>query len=156
MRFPFVIASLMAAVLPGTSAHGANADPAREQEAASIRALDAAWSRALQAKDLDTVMTNYAEDAAFLAPGQPIVRGKANIRAWFATRIAQPDYSATFEPTVVVVAASRDMAYELGVFHASGRDAHGALVSRVGKHLVTWMKQDGRWKVTAESISTDS
>lgn len=156
MRFALVIAGLMATVLPGASAGAADVDPEREREAASIRAIDAAWSRALHAKDLDTVMANYAEDAVFLAPGQPIIRGRADIRGWFAARISQPDYSATFEPTSVVVAAARDMAYEIGVFHAHARDAHGTLVSREGKHLVTWVKQHGRWKVTAESISTDS
>lgn len=156
MRHALVLASLMATIFPGAPLDARPADAEREREAAAIRAIDAAWSRALHAKDLDRVMDNYADDAVFLAPRQPIVRGKDAIRAWFAERIAQPDYSATFEPTEVVVAAARDMAYETGVFHATGRDAGGALVQRVGKHLVTWMKRDGRWKVTAESISTDS
>jgi ketosteroid isomerase-like protein len=125
-------------------------------EEARIRAIDSVWSAALQARDLDAVMSNYAEDAAFLAPRQPLIRGKGDIRAWFERQTAVPEYSATFSPTVIVVAASRDMAYEIGSYRVRYRDSDGTLVSRVGKHLVTWGKEGGRWRVTAESISSDS
>lgn len=65
----------------------------------TIREIDAAWSQALQDKDLDKLMSNYADDADFLPPDEPIVRGLDNIRAWFGKRIATPGYSASFAAT---------------------------------------------------------
>jgi uncharacterized protein (TIGR02246 family) len=122
----------------------------------TIQEIDAAWSRALQNKDLDHVISNYAEDASFLPPGEPIVVGRAQIREWFAKRMTLPGYSATFAPTMVRVSCSRDIAYELGIFRVSINDQAGKPVVHLGKHLVAWEKCDGCWKVTAESINSDS
>lgn len=49
----------------------ASTEQPKEEEI--IRENDAAWSEALTNKDLDKVMTNYAEDASFLVPDEPIV-----------------------------------------------------------------------------------
>lgn len=125
-------------------------------EESAIRAVDAAWSKDLQAKNLDAVMENYADDAAFLVPNQPIIVGKQAIREWFQARIATPGYNASFAPTKIVVSSAGDMAYELGAFAASAQTADGKTVRSVGKHLVTWRKQGGHWRVAAEAISTDS
>lgn len=130
-----------------------HAAPRDEQ---TIREIDAAWSQALQNKDLDKVISNYAADASFLPPDEPIVVGKAQIREWFAKQITLPGFSATFAPTVVKVARSQDLAYELGTFRVTINDESGKPVIYLGKHLVTWEKRDGRWKVAAESINRDS
>lgn len=126
------------------------------QDEQAIRKIDAAWSQALQSKELDQVMSNYAEDASFLPPDEPIVRGRENIRRWFAKRIAMPGYSATFAPTRIVVAKSLDIAYELGTFRVTVDEDSGKPVEYSGKHLVTWEKVGGRWKVAAESVNRDS
>lgn len=121
-----------------------------------IRETDAAWSQALHDKDLDKVMSNYAEDASLLPPDEPIVQGRGNIREWFIKRMALPGHSATFSPTTVVVSKSRDIAYELGTFRVTINDESGKTVLHLGKHLVTWQKRSGHWKVVAESINRDS
>lgn len=144
--------SCLALLTANAAANGA--DAAAEEEA--IRRIDAAWSKDLQSKNLEAVMENYAEDAAFLVPNQPIVVGKQAIREWFQARIATPGYNATFAPTKIVVSSAGDMAYELGTFAASAQAADGKTVRSVGKHLVTWQKRDGRWRVAAEAISGDS
>lgn len=121
-----------------------------------IRDIDTAWSRALQNKDLENVMANYAEDARLLPPDEPIVLGRAQIREWFARRVRLPGYHASFSPTTIKVARSGDIAYELGTFRVTIDDEAGRPVVHVGKHLVTWEKRDGQWKVTAESLNRDS
>lgn len=131
----------------------AAAQPSDEQ---TIREIDAAWSQALQNKDLDKVMSNYAEDASFLPPDEPIVQGRTNIREWFARRVKLPGYSATFAPTTITVSKSGDMAYEIGTFAVSINDESGKPSTTTGKHLVTWVKREGRWKVAGESINRDS
>lgn len=122
----------------------------------TIREIDAAWSEALKNKDLDKVMENYAEDASFLAPDEPIVRGRGKICEWFKKRIALPGYSASFTPSTIVVSRSKDIAYEIGTFRATINDETGKPLVYSGKHLVVWKKHDGYWKVVAESINRDS
>lgn len=121
----------------------------------AIRELDAAWSQALQNKDLDKAMSNYAEDAVFLAPNSPLIEGKAKIRERFARRMASSGFSASFTPPRIVVSKSRDLAYEPGTFRVSVNDEHGQPTTSTGNHLVTWKKLAGKWKVTAESINYD-
>ena len=129
---------------------------AQQRDQKTIREIDAAWSQALQSKDLDRVISNYAEDASFLPPDEPIVQGRENIRAWFTKRVSLPGYSATFAPTTIVVSQSGDMAYEIGTFRVTLNDESGKPVTYTGKHLVTWGKRDGHWKVVAESVNRDS
>lgn len=126
------------------------------QDEETIREMDAAWSQALQNKDLNKVMSNYAEDASFLPPDEPIIRGQGNIREWFVKRVATPGYSATFAPGTIVIAKSGDIAYELGTFHVTVNNASGKPIEYSGKHLVAWEKRGGHWKVVAESINRDA
>lgn len=122
----------------------------------TIREIDAAWSEALQKKDLDKVMSNYADDASLLPPDEPIIHGRESIRKWFEKRVTLPGYSATFAPTSIVVSKSGDIAYEIGTFRVTVNDESGNPVTRTGKHLVAWAKQAGHWKVAAESINRDA
>jgi uncharacterized protein (TIGR02246 family) len=119
-----------------------------------IRALDAAWSRALEAKDLEGTVAHYADDAVLLPPDAPLVEGKPAIRERFARRLATAGYHASFVTTRVTVAGA--VAYELGAFHVTAAAPGGAAVARVGKHLVVWEKRAGRWQVTAESLNFDA
>jgi uncharacterized protein (TIGR02246 family) len=143
---------LLAAAL---GAGAAPADDASAEERA-IREVDRAWSAALERKDLEGVMAVYAEDALFLPPNAPLVEGRAGIRDRFARRMALPGYAASFVPTRIVVARSGDMAYEHGTFSTRATDPQGRTVVRTGKHLVTWSKRDGHWRVAAESINYDA
>ncbi len=126
------------------------------EEARTIRQIDAAWSQALQDKDLDKVMSNYAQTASFLPPDEPLIRGTEQIRRWFERRMGVPGYSASFIPTTIVVSKSGDMAYELGTFRVVIDDASGKPVVSSGKHLVAWQKHGRVWKVVAESINRDA
>lgn len=125
------------------------------EHAQAIRALDSAWSEALQCKDLDSVMSNYASDAVLLPPDEPMVRGSDAIRKWFHRRLATPGYSATFTPVHIVVAASADLAYEIGTFRVVIAGENQSTQVYVGKHLVTWIRPNGHWRVAAESINRD-
>lgn len=151
MRLLGALLCLSAAV----STPPASADePARRGAVEAIREVDARWSEDLFAGRLDQVMENYDDNAAFLVHGSPIIRGKPAIRAWFRERLDTPGYSARFRPTEIIVAASGEMAYELGEFEATVL-SDGKRMRVKGKHLVTWKWNGSRWLVTAESINTD-
>ncbi|HSY63893.1 MAG TPA: hypothetical protein VK829_04810 [Terriglobales bacterium] len=70
---------LVLAVLSSTLAFGK--DASRDEQA--IRALDAPWSQAAGAKDLDQTLSFYADDASMLPANAPIASGKDAIHtAW--------------------------------------------------------------------------
>ena len=54
-----------------------------EDDEEGIRSLFADWKRASQAKDVDRLLTFITDDAVFLAPGQPPIRGKAAVEALY-------------------------------------------------------------------------
>lgn len=151
---PILGALMWLAAAAHCPASAADNESATRDPAEAIREVDARWSEDLFAGRLDRVMENYDDNAAFLVHGSPVIRGKPAIRAWFRARLDTPGYSARFRPTEIIVAASGDMAYELGEFEATvlsdGRRMHVK-----GKHLVTWKWNGARWVVTAESINTD-
>jgi len=122
----------------------------------TIRAIDEAWSRALERRDLDGVMAHYAPEAVLLPMNAPAVVGREAIRDRFARRMQAPGYAARFATTRVVVATAGDMAWEMGAFQVTMDGDDGRPVARTGKHLVVWQKSEGRWLVVAESLTLDS
>jgi hypothetical protein len=57
-----------------------NVPDTRMTDEQAIRAADAEWLKAVQANDLDRVLSFYADDASELPIEEPIVTGKGAIR----------------------------------------------------------------------------
>jgi hypothetical protein len=55
----------------------------RASDEATIRAADADFVKEAEAKDLEKIMSLYADDAVLLASGAPAATGKDNIRSSF-------------------------------------------------------------------------
>ena len=121
----------------------------------AIRALDAAWDKASQAKDLDKSVSFYADDASMLPAGMPIASTKEAIRAVWTQLLSAPGGNLTFAPAKITVASSGDMAYEIGAFHLTANDAQGKPVITTGKFVVVWRKRAGQWKVVADIFNDD-
>lgn len=149
-----------AALLPVILATGlafAQGQPSalNSQEERAIRDTDAAWSQAAEAKDLDKTVSFYADDASVLPFNAPIATGKDQIREVWSHLISMPGFSLRFAPTKVEVSKSKDMAFEIGTFQLTTNDAQGNPATTVGKYVVTWEKQAGKWKAAADIFNTD-
>jgi ketosteroid isomerase-like protein len=131
--------------------------PATDHSAdeAAIRKIDVAWSHAAETKDLDGLMAPYATDGSILPFNAPIATGTAAIRKVWAALIAEPGYALHFASTKIEIAASGDMAYDLGTFELKLNDAQGNPMIIPGKFVITWKKIDGTWKVVADIFNTD-
>lgn len=126
-------------------------------EEAAIREADAVWLKALDAKQLDSVMPFYADDASVLGPNVPAVTGKDAIRKFWSDEFAPAvALSLTCRTGKVEVARSGDLGYGQGTYEASYNDSKGNPVKDHGKYVVVWRKQsDGRWKVIVDSYNSD-
>ena len=121
----------------------------------AIRALDEAWDKAAQAKDLDKSVSYYADDASMLPQGMPIASSKEAIRAVWTQLLSAPGGSLTFAPSKITVSSSGDIAYEIGAFQMVANDAQGKPATSTGKFVVVWRKRGGQWKVVADIFNDD-
>lgn len=122
----------------------------------AIRAADAVTLRAAQEKNAETAAANYAENATWLPPNRPMVKGRDGIRAGWAQMVGLPAFMIDWQITKLQVARSRDMAYTVYSYQMSFSGPNGAQVKDHGKDLVVWTKQaDSKWKMQAEAFNSD-
>lgn len=127
----------------------------RAADEAAIRELDAQWSKAAEANDVEATVSYYTDDAYLLPPNEPIAIGKKAIRESWA-KLLGPGVRTTWQVTKVEVARSGDLAYLVGVYQLSMKDAKGKPVEDRGKIMEVWKKQaDGKWKAVADAYNSD-
>lgn len=127
---------------------------ARAANEAAIREADAAWSEAAAAKDVDSVLSYYADDASSFVDGGPIATGKDAIGdAWLD--LFGMGYTISWQPTKAEVAESGDLGYTQGTYEQEiGSD--DSSVTSTGKYVVVWKKDPaGDWKAVAEIANSD-
>ena len=128
----------------------------RAADERALRGLDAQWSNAAAAKDVDKTVSYYADDAIVSPPNAPVATTKAAIRAAWNGLLTSPGFSGGWKATRVDVARSGDMGYASGTYELTVNDAKGKPVTDRGKFVEVWKKQaDGRWKCAADIWNSD-
>ncbi len=95
------------------------------------------------------------EDAVLLPPNGARVDGRDAVRALILSYTQAEEFSITWEARVEVSAAG-DLAYSMGTYEYSLKDAEGNPVSDNGKSVDIWKKQpDGSWKVAVVIWNSD-
>lgn len=139
-RLLAVVAWLIACI--GCTTAGSTSDAASE-----ILRLDAEWSKAAQQRDVDRVVSFWADDAAVLPPGSPPVIGKPAIREFVAKSFQAPGFSISWKTINVVVSRSGDFAYATGTNQVTFNGPDGRQVAVEGKTVTAWRKEPkGTWK----------
>ena len=123
-------------------------------EAETIRRLTREWFEAEQRKDLEGTMKSVAPEMVVHPPGAPEIRGAAAIRQFYQQFYALPIESITGGSLETVVAASGDVAYELGWNRTQLAQPKGTPPDS-GKYMFVWRKIDGVWKAVAGSYSSN-
>ena len=120
----------------------------------AIQKLDREWSAAAQNKDLEKVVSYYADGAVVLPYKAPKATTKAEIRdSWKGLLEAG---SVKWEPSSVEVAKGKDLGYSMGSYELKMKDAQGNETIEIGKYVEVWKKQpDKQWKVVVDSYNPD-
>ena len=122
----------------------------------TLRNLDADWSKAAGAKDIDQTVSYYSDDVLVMPSNSPVLRGKAAARAMWQAMFSMPGFGGGWKATKVEVAHSGDLGYVTGTYEINETDASGKLKTDKGKYLAVWKKQaDGSWKCVADMFNTD-
>ena len=116
-----------------------------QDDAQKIRELIADWQRATAAEDLPRVLEMMAEDAVFLLPGQPPMRGRDAFAA--ALRPALDRFRIESTSNIQEIQVAGDWAWcwnHLKVMLTP--KSTGAPIRRLGYTLTVFRKKpDGRW-----------
>jgi uncharacterized protein (TIGR02246 family) len=122
----------------------------------ALRDLDAQWSAAAGAKDLDKTVSYYSTDAIVMPPNAPSATTKEAIRSAWKEMLTSPGAALSWKATKVEVAKSGDLACVSGTYEETTTDASGKPVNDHGKYVEVWEKQaDGKWKCGADIWNSD-
>jgi ketosteroid isomerase-like protein len=142
--------ALLSFAFVGTAAGG---DTKIEQE---LRDLDAKWSAAAGAKDIDKTVSYYSEDAVVMPPNAPSAKTRETIRTAWKEMLTTPGAAISWKATKVEVAKSGDLACLSGTYQATTNDLSGKPVNDHGKYVEVWEKRaDGTWKCDADIWNSD-
>lgn len=123
---------------------------AREAESEILR-VDAEWSRAAQGRDIDRIVSFWAEDAMVLPPGSAPVVGKTAIREFVAKSFDTPGFGISWKTDKVVVSRSGDLAYASGSNRVVFNGPDGRQVAVEGKAVTVWRRgKEGAWKCVVD------
>jgi uncharacterized protein (TIGR02246 family) len=115
----------------------------------ALEARSDAWETALNAKDVDSLVNLYTEDARLLPPDGEMTSGKDGVRAAFGGMI---DAGISGETTRVETTVFGDVAYIVGTFTlVAGDETLGT-----GKYIETWRRgDDGQWLIANDIYNND-
>jgi ketosteroid isomerase-like protein len=123
------------------------------QDLAAIRASGEQFARLLLARDFDALVGLYAEDAVFMPPHHPAVKGRAALRSWMAAFPAVSRFTTEIE----AIDGRQDLAYVRGTY-AMTLEPEGAPgpVEDAGKFVEIRQKQpDGAWLLIGDIFNSD-
>jgi uncharacterized protein (TIGR02246 family) len=122
----------------------------------ALRNLDAQWSAAAGAKDLEKTVSFYSDDAIVMPPNASVATSKEAIRKVWQDLLASPGLVISWKATKVEVAKSGDLACLSGTYELTMNDPSAKPINDRGKYVEVWEKQaDGRWKCGTDIWNSD-
>lgn len=152
--FMLVGAAAVALTIGGCQKQAA-ADPDAVKSA--IKADEKKWNDEFKAKDAESLVGHYADDAYFVAPGIKPADGSTPIRKAYADAMSDPAFSVTFASDKIDTAGSGDLAYARGHFSEKYTDPKTSKVmTDSGSYITVYRKQqDGSWKAVEDFAAAD-
>lgn len=128
-----------------------------DKDRATILELDKHWaSAAAEGRDIEYIVSFWADDATVLPPGMPAVVGKNSIRHFVQESLATPGFSITWETTDITISQDGTLAYTIGKNKTTFNDVQGKQVTVHGKAITVWRKEpSGVWKCVIDIWNED-
>jgi ketosteroid isomerase-like protein len=127
-----------------------------QASAAAVRTANVAWAKRGAARDVEGVISYYADNAVVMPPNVAMAMDKAAERKAWAD-ILVPGADVSWTSGKVEAAQSGELVYDVGVYTVITKASKGkAQTTDGGKYLAVWKKQaDGSWKVAAATWNSD-
>ncbi len=119
---------------------------------------EAAWVADWKSKDLEKIVSHYADDAIFMTAGMPAMKGKDATRAGMKAFLDDKDFALSFTPTRVEASKGGDLAYSHGTYTATLTNAKTKKpFTEIGKYVAVYRRQaDGSWKAILDIDNADA
>ena len=125
-------------------------------DADALRAIEAQWTVAANARDIDKLLSFTAPDYVVMDANTPVSVGhqayRKSLESWLADTLVSRTYSQTVD--AVEVAASGDLAYTRGTSRYSQSTPNG-LVDCSDKWVTIYKKINGKWKLAVGLGNSD-
>lgn len=153
----FLAMALMAMVFNSCGEKAAPAEPDTaapdlNQLKSEIQAMEDAYAVALNTKDVDAILSFYADDAVIYRNNQTAVSGKDAIRQAQEEEMQAHPAGMTFQFETIDIFADGDLLVETG--KSTVTDSTGN-TSRTGKYMCLFTKRDGKYLCIREMYNDD-
>lgn len=138
-----------------TTAVASAAAPDAAADEQAVRAINPAWFKAYNARDVDGLVSLYAEDAILSTPGVPPARGSAAIREGYTKELrdaAAAGISNNSGPDSQF-GVSGDLAHEWNTYTVT--DKSGKTVDK-GKYVTVFARKNGKWVIIRDIWNSDT
>lgn len=144
MRVPDVTAVLLSAVLITGCAPRFDATTASSE----LLKRDAEWAELASAgKDVERVVSYWTDDARIIEPGQPVIAGKAAIRAYVAASFQTPGFHIHWVSEPPVFSTDGTLAYMPGTDEMTVPGPNGQPLTIHTRGVSIWRRDpDGAWR----------
>lgn len=128
-------------------------DPAVEGE--KLLRRDAEWADlATAGKDVDRVVSYWSDEAVLIFPGQPVLQGKAAIRAYVAGCFQTPGFKIHWVSEKPTFSPDGKLAYMRGSDEATVPAANGGTMTLHSRGISIWrLDSDGQWRCVLDISS---
>jgi len=125
-------------------------------EGEKVMQLSKEWSQTIATKDVDKIVSYWADNAFLMQEGQPPLQGKQAIRQMVEESFKIPGFNISWQPQSVEVSDNGDMAYIIENAQVSFTDSTGKPITINNKAVSIWRKQpDGTWKNAVDFSTAD-
>lgn len=122
MRYAVTVAALVLTVAVSACATGANQEEFTRADADAIRKTAADLSAAFNAKEVDKIVTFYADNSVFMPPNAPLMRGRELLQGFYTGIIERGATKLELNPEEV--------------------NGHGPIAFESGTYSMTYEKGD--------------
>jgi len=125
-------------------------NPAVEQQ--KLLQRDAEWTDLASAgKDVERTASYWSDDAVIIPQGQPIIEGKAAIRAFVASNFQTPGFKIHWSSEKPVFSPDGKLAHMRSTSTTTVPGPNGTLMTLPGRGITVWrVDADGQWRCVVD------
>ena len=126
----------------------------------ALRALKATMTKALNERDLDTIVANVDPNVVFTTMNNDVCRGPEQIRAYFHKMLEAPDHivkdvKVSFEADALTVLHGGDTGIAWGTSNDTYELTNGDRFNIRGRWSCTMVRNGNRWVIASFHYSTN-
>ena len=113
----------------------------KKTEGEKLMQVSREWTKAASSGDVEKAVSYWTDDAHMISTQHPSLKGKDAIRKMVEESFKIPGFKISWEPQVVEVSESGDMAYLIEDSQVSFPDSTGKVFTQHNKVVTIWRKQ---------------